>query len=53
MIAAFTQRDPVMEQSLAGVYSDPKNRAKAASAMPGLAEAWAFIARVRATNASD
>ena len=53
LIATFTQRDPAMEQSLAGVYTDPENRTKAASAMPGLAEAWAFIARVRATNASS
>lgn len=52
MIAAFTQRDPAMEQSLVGVYTDPKNRAKAATAIPGLTEAWAFIARIRAANAN-
>lgn len=50
LTAAFTQRDPAMEQSLAGLYADPKNRAKAASAIPGLSEAWAFIARVRAAS---
>ena len=48
LIAAFTQNDPAMENSLGNLYAASENRAKANAAMPGMATAWAFIERVRA-----
>lgn len=47
LVAAFTQNDPAMERSLAGLYADERNWANLAAAMPQMPEAWAFIERAR------